>query len=310
MSVAQVATALSLTSLGESTSAVGPRRSPERTELSHAERLRSRDGYFAPDSVIRRVGSSPVTPFLGGGAAVLLQVAHPLVAVGVAEHSDYRHDLWRRLGRTLRALYLITFGSRREADDAAAAVDAVHRHVHGVTRTALGRYPAGTPYSATDPQLKLWVHATLVHASLSAYQRFERPLSRAEQERYYREMAVVARLFGVPARIIPDDLRSFGRYFEAQLAGDTIAVTPVARAIAAIILEAPLPAPLRLFAPAHRLATAAQLPPRLRRDYELRWTPLHALALPVAARSLKLTASPLMLAAVHLRRGPRLADAA
>jgi uncharacterized protein (DUF2236 family) len=65
---------------------------------THAERLTSRDGYFAPESVIRKVGNTPITPFLDGGPAVLLQVAHPLVAAGGAQHSDYRRDLWRRLG--------------------------------------------------------------------------------------------------------------------------------------------------------------------------------------------------------------------
>src|SRR5258705_9285051 len=95
---------------------------------SHAERLASRDGYFAPESVIRRIGNTPVTPFLGGGPAVLLQVAHPLVAAGVADHSDYHRDLWRRLARTLRALYLIPFGTKAEAEAAGAAVQAVHAH--------------------------------------------------------------------------------------------------------------------------------------------------------------------------------------
>ena len=69
----------------------------EFRERTHAERLASLDGYFPPNSVIRRIGNTPLTPFLGGGAAVLLQVAHPLVAAGVVEHSDYRADLWRRL---------------------------------------------------------------------------------------------------------------------------------------------------------------------------------------------------------------------
>src|SRR5712671_773076 len=100
---------------------------------SHAERMASRDGYFAPESVIRQLGNSPVTPFLGGGAAVLLQVAHPLVAAGVAEHSDYRRDLWSRLMRTLRALYLITYGSKAEADAIGAAVRSAHSRVHGRT---------------------------------------------------------------------------------------------------------------------------------------------------------------------------------
>lgn len=268
---------------------------------THAERLASRDGYFAPESVIRRVGNTPVTPFLGGGTAVLLQVAHPLVAVGVAEHSDYRNDLWRRLGRTLRALYLITFGTRAEAERAGAIVQAVHGHVRGRTQTTLGRFPKGTPYSADDPELMLWVHGTLVVASLSAYQRFERRLTPLEQEEYYREMAVVAELFGTPASVIPPTLAEFREYFAAELASETIAITQPAREIADVILQAPVPVPIRLFAPAHRLATAAQLPVELRRAYGLHWTPAHALALPVAASALKYTSWPVLVATKHLR---------
>jgi uncharacterized protein (DUF2236 family) len=279
-----------------------PERPPE--ERTHTERLASRDGYFAPESVIRRVGNTPVTPFLGGGSAVLLQVAHPLVAAGIVEHSDYRHDLWRRLARTLRALYLITFGSKAEAERAGGAVQAVHAHVRGTTRTPLGSFPAGTPYSASDPELMLWVHATLVEGSLSSYQRFQQPLWPEEQERYYQEMAVVARLFGTPAAVIPRTLADFRDYFRGEIESNTIAVTPIAQEIAEVILRAPLPVPLQMLAPAHRLATTAQLPPRLRREYGLRWTPLHALLLPVAARSVRLIAWPMLLAAARLRPPP------
>jgi uncharacterized protein (DUF2236 family) len=182
----------------------------------HAERLASRDGYFAPESVIRMVGNSPLTPFLGGGAATLLQVAHPLVAAGVVRHSDYRGDLWRRLGRTLRALYLITYGTKEEAERAAEAVQVVHARVNGRIDVQLGCFPPGTPYSASDPDLMLWVHATLVEASLAVYQRFVRSLSTAEQERYYREMKLVARLFGTPAAVIPRSLADFRDYFAAS----------------------------------------------------------------------------------------------
>ena len=134
--------------------------------------MASRDGYFSPESVIRRVGNTPITPFLGGGPAVLLQVAHPLVAAGVACHSDFRNDLWSRLARTLRALYLIAYGTKAEADRAGEAVQAVHAYVRGKTKTQLGRFPPRTRYSASDPELMLWVHATLVEASLAAYRRF------------------------------------------------------------------------------------------------------------------------------------------
>jgi uncharacterized protein (DUF2236 family) len=267
---------------------------------SHSQRMESRDGYFAPESVIRMVGNSPVTPFLGGGAAVLLQVAHPLVAAGVAEHSDFRRDLWSRLMRTLRALYLITYGSKAEADAIGAAVRMAHARVRGETTTALGSFPAGTPYSAADPELMLWVHATLVEVSLSSYQRYERALAAEEQEAYYREMAVVAQIFGTPAAVIPGTLPEFRDYFDAQIAGSVIEVTPPAREIAAVILDAPLPALMRFITPAHRMATGAHLPPRLRDEYGLSQSRRNTLMLPLAARSIKLTAWPLLRATTRL----------
>jgi uncharacterized protein (DUF2236 family) len=231
---------------------------------------------------------------------VLLQVAHPLVAAGVFDHSDVRRDLWRRLVHTLRALYLIAFGTKDEADRAAELVQAVHAHVHGATRTQLGRFQPGTPYSASDPELMLWVHATLVQASLAAYERFVHPLSREDQERYYQEMALVARLFGTPASVIPRSLADFREYFAAQITGETIAVTAPAKEVATVILEARLPAPLRVFVPAHRLSTAGLLPPRLRDQYGLRWSTFHELALQLAARSVRITATPVLAAASRL----------
>jgi uncharacterized protein (DUF2236 family) len=267
---------------------------------THAERLASRDGYFPPESVIRRVGNSPLTPFLGGGPAVLLQVAHPLVAAGVTEHSDYGRNLWRRLVHTLRALYLITYGTRQEAELAAAHVRSVHARVRGTTRTRLGRFPRGTRYSADDPELMLWVHATLVEASLAVYHRFVSPLSAEEQERYYRDMCVVAELFGAPAAVLPRTLADFRDYFAEQLGGDTLAVTPPARNVADVILRAPVPVPMRVLVPAHRLATAGVLPPVLRRAYGLRWSPVHEVALEVAARAARITTTPALVVVSRL----------
>ena len=276
-------------------------RLPRQTQgLTHAERLASTDGYFAPGSVIRRVGNTPVTPFLGGGTAVLLQLAHPLVATGVADHSASADDLWKRLLGTLRALYLITFGTRAEADHAGEIVQAVHAHIRRVTPTALGPFPAGTRYSAADPELMLWVHSTLVYASLSAYQRFERKLSRTEQESDYRDMATVARIFGTPGEVIPPTLTEFSRYFSAQIAGPEITVTEPAREIASKVLQAPLPAPMRLLGPAHRMATAAQLPPTLRDEYGLRWTPLGAPLLSVVGQAVRVGSWPILQVAGRL----------
>lgn len=273
---------------------------------THLERLRARDGYFSPESMVRRLGNSPVTPFLGGGAAVLLQVAHPLVAVGVVEHSGYDRNLWRRLARTLRALYLITFGDRAEAERAGAAVQAVHAHVSGRTREELGPFPPGTPYSATDPELMRWVHATLVYSSLAAYELFVAPLTAEEKERYHEEMNLVARLFGTPGDALPGTYREFQAYFDCQLRSDRITVTEPARRVAEVILAAPLPAPLRLLAPAHRVATARILPATLRRQYDLRWTALHDLALPLAGASVRYATTPILNIVERVHR-PKLA---
>jgi uncharacterized protein (DUF2236 family) len=271
--------------------------SDPKSRRSHAARRASTDGYFAPDSIIRRMGSTPLTPFLGGGPAVLLQVAHPLVAAGVAQHSGYGHGIWPRLVGTLRALYAIAFGTKAEADRAGENVQRVHARIHGVTETQLGRYPAGTAYSARDSDLLLWVHATLVHSSLEVYHRFVHPLSVADQERYYDEMTVMARIFGVPADVIPPTLVDFREYFAAQLAGDTLAVTEPARQVAAAVLGAEVPIPLRVFVPAHRLATAFVLPQHLRVGYGLRWTARRDRALVHSARVLRYATVPVTAAA-------------
>jgi uncharacterized protein (DUF2236 family) len=253
---------------------------------------------------VRRLGKSPATAFLGGGAAVLLQVAHPLVATGVAQHSGYNRDLWRRLVRTLQTLYLITFGDKNEAEQAGAAVQAVHARVRGTTREQLGPFPPGTNYSASDPDLMLWVHATLVYSSLAAYERFVVSLSESEREQYLDEMNLVAQLFGVRATVLPPTYAGFQEYFRSQLASDVITVTPPAREVASVVLTAPMPAPLRLLVPAHRLATARLLPGRLREEYGLCWSGAREVALPLAGSAVRYGAAPALRIAAHIH-GPR-----
>jgi len=105
-------------------------------------------GLFGPGSVTWRVNREGVL-LLGGGAALVLQVAHPLVAAGVAEFSNYREDPWGRLYRTLDLTTRIVFGDTETALEAGERIRNVHTRVHGVTKEPGGRYPAGTPYDAT-----------------------------------------------------------------------------------------------------------------------------------------------------------------
>src|SRR5881392_748435 len=151
-------------------------------------------GLFGPGSMTWMVNKEGVLLF-GGGTALILQVAHPLVAAGVSQHSDYREDPWGRLYRTLDVVTKITFGSTRTSDQAADHLREVHKRVRGVAMEDGGRHPAGTRYFALDPELLMWVHATLVHTSLVVYQRYVRGLTIAEQQRYYEEQKLLAEKF-------------------------------------------------------------------------------------------------------------------
>jgi uncharacterized protein (DUF2236 family) len=233
------------------------------------------DGYFAPDGAARRV-SRELALMLGGGRALLLQVAHPLVAAGVAGHSDFRENPWQRLAGTMNAVWAIVFGSRAEADRAARRVHAMHGKVHGTLTTPAGAFAAGTPYSALDPELLLWVHATLVDTALLVHGRWVRPLSEAEQSAYYEEMKTCARLFGTPDSVIPDTLSDFRGYMAAMLEGPYICVTDTARDIARAVMRPPLPLPLRPAMEWSNMVTAGLMPPRLRDDYGLAWDPARA----------------------------------
>jgi uncharacterized protein (DUF2236 family) len=120
-------------------------------------------------------------------------------------------------------------------------------------------------------------------------------------------MNVVAELFGTPRSILPASYRTFRDYFRSELRGDTVTVTPPARDVAAVILATPVPGPMRLLVPAHRLATARLLPHRLRREYGLNWSGLHELALPLAGAAVRYGTTPVLRIAARIRPPSELA---
>jgi uncharacterized protein (DUF2236 family) len=229
-------------------------------------------GLFGPGTVTWRVHREGVL-LVGGGAALILQVAHPLVAAGVAEHSSYREDPWGRLYRTLDLTTKIVFGDLRTAEAAAHRIRSVHKRVRGVTKEEGGRYPRGTPYRADDPELLRWVHATMVHTTLDVYQRFAGRLTIAEQGRYYEEQKTLAEKFGVPRGRMPDTLAAFNLYFDDMLGGDRIAVTAALRDVVDATLRPELPFVARPLVEALNLATVGLLPGRLREELGLPWSP-------------------------------------
>jgi len=148
------------------------------------------DGLFGPGSAAWAVHGDVTSMMVGGITGLLLQMLLPEVLAGVWDHSGFRADMHGRLKRTARFLALTTFGSRDQAVDAIARVNAIHARLSGTL-------PDGTPYRVADPAGLAWVHATETVSFLGAYRRLVRPdMGVAEQDRYVAEMAQVGEALG------------------------------------------------------------------------------------------------------------------
>jgi uncharacterized protein (DUF2236 family) len=240
---------------------------------------------FGPGSMSWRVHRERAI-LLGGGRALLLQVAHPLVAAGVATYSDFRTRPLDRLWRTLDLMLTLVFADAAAALAAVHGIERVHARVRGALDADAGPFPRGTRFAADDPELLLWVHATLVDSGLLAYERLVAPLDDGERSRFYEESKVAARLLGIPDRLVPGTLADFGRYLAGMLDGPALAVSAAAREIAASILDPPLPPGIRHAFHAGNLFAAGFLPPALRERYDLAWGPIREGALQAAVTAI------------------------
>jgi uncharacterized protein (DUF2236 family) len=214
-------------------------------------------------SVAWKVLAEPVA-FLGGGRAVLLQVAHPKVGAGVEQHSTYASDPWARLFRTVDVMAKLTFASPQVSRRQAQLLDAMHQKVVGTTED-------GEPYHALDPALLLWVWATLVDTGLVMYESVFPALSTADRDQYYEEWKLVAYGCGVPEGTCPEHWDDFRRDFDRVVA-EELRVTRAARSVAHATMVPPLPWPLnRISAGPQQLVTSGTFPPSLRDPFGFAW---------------------------------------
>ena len=223
--------------------------------------------YFDDSSMLRRVHRERALA-LSGPRALLMQAAHPLAVTGLLAHSSALEEPYERLARAARTLHVIGFGSKDEADSVTRRVRAMHRRVSGRLPERVGRYPAGTPYRADDPELLLWILFTLVDSGIVVYRRYVRDMSREEEAAYWEDYKVVGRLFGLRKRDMPATLDDLDDYRRRMFEGDELHVTPWARERArAIVLEPPVPWPVRPLVEVVNFTTIALLPDRIRREY-------------------------------------------
>jgi uncharacterized protein (DUF2236 family) len=222
---------------------------------------------------------------LVGGRALLMQLAHPKVAAGVADHSRFQEDPFARLIRTMNAMWSIVFDERSRARAALERVENVHRKIHG-TMPAGEALPIATPYDAFDQDLLLWVHATLVDSTLIAYSLFVAPWAEGERTAYYNDSKKLAALFGIRQEITPASLEAFEAYMNRMLRDGEIAVGPTAKSLAHDVLY-PHGLMFKPGGPLFRFITAGLLPESLRAAYDLRWSARSQKALNLLASAIR-----------------------
>jgi uncharacterized protein (DUF2236 family) len=247
------------------------RRPTARGALTALDPAAEAAGLFGPLSESWRLDREAFLLLGVGPRALLLQLAHPAVAAGVDEHSDFRTDPWSRLAGTLRSFLRIVYGSRVAAIAEIRRLNQLHRAIRG------------PGYTARDPALALWVHATLIDSTLAVNDAWLGPVPRGRRARFYAETLPLGRAFGIAAEDLPADLEAFEAYVSSMLGpGGPVHPGATARALARHVLGPTL-------APFH--PALARVPPRswswmlwpaigllptgVRQGYGLPWTPAH-----------------------------------
>ncbi len=246
------------------TDAIERHRNLVRTRLEASAHVRP-----GPGSVTWKVNREIVV-VAAWGRAILMQLAHPSVAAGVHHHSSFRGSLrnsFRRLHSTVGAMLAIAFGNTEDMIAAAARINAIHDRVRGSVEDGGSGH-----YSAHDPGLQRWVHATLLDSMPRAYEALVAPLTPSERDRYCDESAIMEPLLGMPEGWLPRDATQLDACLRDMLESGELVVTDTSRKLARAVLYPPR---WRMMWPAFRamqLLTIGTLPPSLRDAYGFEWT--------------------------------------
>jgi uncharacterized protein (DUF2236 family) len=262
------------------------------TVTSHADVTSAAHRFVqSRTSISWRINAERIV-LLGWGRAILLQLAHPLVAAGVFDHSGFRGTPYAaasRLFHTVHAMLALTFGDDTARERTLEAIRVIHRRVNGMLTHETGRYPSGTHYSAEDPALVLWVHATLLESVILVYERLVAPLTAAERDEYCAEAFPIAVALAARENDVPRTWSDLCAYIDGMYATEAIVVGRQGRELAEAVLS---PSGGWLVAPAtwvNRMITVGMLPPQVREQYAMTWTTRHERTLTRLVSTLRLT---------------------
>ncbi|MDF1850731.1 MAG: oxygenase MpaB family protein [Verrucomicrobiales bacterium] len=226
---------------------------------------------FPLDSEMWRINHQKCGLFYGPAAAIL-QIAHPRIAQGVADHSNFESDSLGRLNRTLAATNRIAFGTKEEAGVVREKLRKMHQGVRGKTSPGMD---GATGYSAFEPDLLLWVLATMIKAAIQGYELVERSsLQRSRCEQFYREMRSFGTWFGLEENYGPSDFEEFEKYYQSMIEGDLLGSHPLCGQLAAAIAAPRDTLGARILGKSIRFLPVETIPEPVRERLGFRSTPL------------------------------------
>ena len=256
--------------------------------------------------MLRRVHAERAVGLNYGQRALMIGAAHPVNFIGTQDNTRSGSRPFLRLAHTAKMFETIFFGTRAEADRVLEIVGRMHERVKGELADEAGPWPAGTPYSAFDPELMLWTVAVIADSAEVLYETFVRRLEPREKDALWRDYVRFGELFGMPRDAVPATYGEFREYWDGMWAGDQLHLTDEARAVAlAVAFEIPLPRHLHPQREVHNLVLLGSLTPELREFFGLRWNPVQQVAYSAIVRAVR-AARPLTPRAV--RRGPNTAS--
>jgi uncharacterized protein (DUF2236 family) len=264
--------------------------------------------YFTDDALLRRIHREKVVG-LSGPRALLMMAAHPVAFEGFFQATGSHDDPYDRLRRTAEIMDTIAWGAKADADRKTAVVRRMHARARGTLPVDAGRFPAGTPWAADDPDLLLWIIACLVDSAALVYDRYVERLTPAERDAYWADYRVIGRLFGLADADMPATWADFQAYMKDMLASGDLVVTPTAREVGIeVVLRPPVPLRVRPLVELANFITIGLLPGDIRRQYGFSWDPARALAVRGGAEYVKRVLVPLLPAGMRFVRGARLAE--
>lgn len=227
----------------------------------------------------RRVHGERSVGLLYGQRALLIGALEPLTYTGTMLSTSAGDHPFTRLARTAKIQERVFLGTRAEADKALAAVHRLHERVKGELPEAAGAHPAGSVYSAFDPELMLWTLAVIADSGRAMYETMVRPLSAAEREALWQDYVRFGELFGLPREAVPATYPEFAAWWEAKLASPDLHATDHALEVAPLVaFRQPVPRSARGNIAVQNLVIKGTLPPRVRRIFGIPWSAGHEAA--------------------------------